>query len=297
MVIETSSQIYLTETLERDQNDQYLHQTDTQQFRDVWTKRPFQYSGAINLDLAITITDVLGPFLFKYDTMPKTIRLLDPTCGSGTFLALAVSTWGELANLELVGVDSNPKCAAGTVSNLVNIFSIGDNEVDCDLATNKCSITFPSDDYFPKQSVATIVTGDSSQLEKTAFDEPFDCAVANLPWNRNTFEFEGSDSSAGNKASSHTVNTGILKSVASALKPRAPIVVISADSMDGVNCDKGSKIFDAQTCLEDFGFEVLGLASVPPKGFVLPESKKGTGFLSKRLKGSSHCSIVIALAP
>ncbi|KAL7502601.1 hypothetical protein ACHAXN_000533 [Cyclotella atomus] len=296
MVIETSSRLYLVERLDQDQNDKYFHDTDTQQFRDVWTKRPFQYSGAINLDLAMTVIDVLGHVLFKKNTMPRTMRLLDPTCGSGTFLALSVSKWAGLANLELVGFDSNPKCAAGTASNLVKTFSIGDDHVYRDETDSRCSVTFPSDDYFPLQSVAKIITGDSSQLNTTAFGEPFDCAVTNLPWNRNTFEYESADSPARNKAS-QSVHTRILKSVASALKPRAPIVVISADSTDDVKDDTGINSFNAQTCLKDLGFEVLGCASVPPKGFALPESKKGTGFLSKKLKGSSHCSIVIALAP
>ena len=92
-----------------------------------------------------------------------------------------------------------------------------------------------------------------------------------------------------------TINTGILKEVASALKPRAPIVVISADSAE-FDCETDNDIFDAKACLENIGFDVLICVSVPPKGFTLPKSKKSKHMTTKKLKGTSNCSILIALA-
>jgi hypothetical protein len=291
LVIETSSHIYLAEKLDQTKKDEIEkeHLTNTRGFSDMWSKRPFQYSGAINLDLAITIIDILKDALQlekDISLSQRTIRLIDPTCGSGTFLALTVIAWSNLVNLELTGVDSNPKCASGTTSNLMKAFSIDDKSLICDDVRKQWTVKFPPQNSFMNTN-ATILNEDSTLLHATNFTELFDCAVTNLPWNRNTFEFKQS-------AECKDVNRDILKSVASVLKPRAPIVVVSA-SVDSTN---KTYVFDPQICLKDLGFEVLGFVSVPPTGFVLPGSKKiSKNNSSNRLKGSSNCSILLALAP
>ena len=295
VIVETSKKLYFVErSVESHDNQKATYDMSITHFRKMWPHRPFQYSGAINLDLAIVITDILTDLLHSQNTSDKKIRLLDPTCGSGTFLALAATYWLELGQtIEMIGVDSNPKCARGTVANLMKTFSIENDSLSFDDTIKEWMITFPIKDQ-SIQSMATILAADSTQLLKKSM-KPFDCAVMNLPWNRNTFEFKGANH-VKEFANDATTNTQIMESVATVLKTKAPIVVISADSNDN---DSGNQtLFDAETCLNDLGFTILGCVSVPPKGFDLPMSNKKSNHVSiKKLKGSSHCSILIALAP
>lgn len=295
MVIETFTELYFVEkSVASHDNQKDAYETSVKHFRKMWSCRPFQYSGAINLDIAIVITDILTEFIHSQNISDMKIRLLDPTCGSGTFLASVATYWSELGQtFEMIGVDSNPKCAGGTVDNLMKTFSIENDSLSFDDTGNEWMITFPIKNE-SIQSTATILAGDSTRPLKKSM-KSFDCAVMNLPWNRNTFEFQGA-SHVQKCANEATTNTQILQSVATVLKTKAPIVVISADSNDN---DIGNQaLFDAETCLDELGFTILGCVSVPPKGFELPTSKKKSKHVSvKKLKGSSHCSILIALAP
>jgi hypothetical protein len=59
--------------------------------KSTWTKRPFQYSSAIHPTAAGIVVDLLLDLILCRRREPsdtsKRIRVLDPTCGSGTFLA------------------------------------------------------------------------------------------------------------------------------------------------------------------------------------------------------------------
>jgi len=315
LIVETSTQLYLVEKLVQNQEDAFeIAKPITRQFREIWPKRPFHYSGAINLDVAVTVVDILSDILLSRtashvkckdteeetstevtNTIPRTVRLLDPTVGSGTFVALAAMVWSRFTNVEVTGVDSNPKCAFGTVQNLMSLFSVDDDSLVCNESCTKWTLKFPTNELSLKSS-ATIHTDDSTLLQSNALNGLFDCAVTNLPWNRNTFEFHGNPDDEGGR---HVeVSKGILQAVAVVLKPRAPIVVISAEGSDDNRCSAGPELFDAGKCLEDLGFDILGSASIPPTGYALPSSTKKKRISSTNtLKGRSNCQILLALAP
>jgi hypothetical protein len=102
VIIETSERLYLARKLPHEADDASSHDgkvviltqgfglihTVADQFRSTWARRPFQYSGAINLDAALVIVDMLMDALRGKIESETTIRLLDPICG--TVLALAL---------------------------------------------------------------------------------------------------------------------------------------------------------------------------------------------------------------
>jgi hypothetical protein len=293
MIIETSSRLYFTKKLlacSAGVSDGSKHELQNL-FRSSWARRPFQYSGAINLDVAITIVYILRD-LVRSNNNPKTLRMLDPTCGSGTFLALALMMWGVDSNVEVTGIDSNPKCSLGTMHNLQHLFniSVGENAIvessDVDgwlLALNSNSTRTPSR--------ASIYSGNSVHLQTLIPDKKFDCAVANLPWNRNTFEFQE------DLVDNECTNSRILRATAAALLPGSPLVVVSGGSQKG----RQSVLFDTRRCLESIGFHVLGEATVPPQGFHLPLSAKkvdASQILESQGQAlrSSDCLITVAVA-
>jgi hypothetical protein len=281
IIVETSTELYLVRkhnTVEIDNGN------ITKDFRTSWSQRPFQYSGAINLDVALTILDIITDILQSRITS-RTLRMLDPTCGSGTFLGLALMLWNSQVEIELTGVDSNSKCASGTVKNLMKLLSLDGDAAQCTESTDMWTLTLRSDS---KQSAkATIHTGDSVMLLPTIATKKYDCAVANLPWNRNTFEYQSKNSACA--------SSDIMKATAAVLKPGAPLIVVSGG-------DDAS--FDANQCLRHLGFDVLGEATVPPRGFNLPSSgKKKRGNTENnvgsrdKVARSSDCIITVAIAP
>ncbi|KAL3796150.1 hypothetical protein HJC23_000653 [Cyclotella cryptica] len=319
LIVETSTKLYLLEKLLQIQGDTIrseLAQPTTEQFRESWSKRPFHYSGAINLDVAAAVVNILSDILLSRatssdctatkeqtsmavtNTIPRTIRLLDPTVGSGTFVALTAMVWSRLANVEVTGVDSNPKCAFGTVRNLMSLFSVNDNSLVYNDTRTKWNLNLPINELSLK-STATIHTKDSTLLHANSLSGLFDCAVTNLPWNRNTFEFNGLHGRADDEGNRPVeVSKGILQAVASVLKPRAPIVVISAEGSGDIETSIGPDLFDAGKCLVDLGFDILGHVSIPPTGYALPSSKKKRReYSTKKMKGRSNCQVFVALAP
>ena len=273
-------------------------------FRSSWAGRPFQYSGAINSDAALVIVDILRDALQGKDA-PETLRMLDPTCGSGTFLALALMAWGNESNarnVEVVGVDSNPKCASGTMRNLKHLFPkcTDENAQSFGDGVGRWTSNLHSDAAHPAAPSlrATIHAGDSVRLGSFVTGGKFDCAVANLPWNRNTFEFQ-------TRNHHECASVGILEATAAALKPGSPLVVVSGGHRDdqGGRSNEGPGMpLNARECLERMGFLVLGEASIPPRGYKLPASgKKGDTPESVAKNGkvqrNSDCLITVAVAP
>jgi len=299
VIIETSSRIYLGRKISTNTLTPLgVKQTTAKEFRSSWSRRPFQYSGAINLDIAFVVIDILGDLVGVNspgsrregcEAMNRKVRMIDPTCGSGTFLGVALKVWGKEhdVDLDLVGVDSNPKCALGTARNLKRMFlrdnipQVKDGKEIWEL------ILTPS-------AKATIFTGDSTSLIPLLGEEKFDCGVANLPWNRNTFEFRGQD----NDHDERSTNNKILEAVTSILKPGASLVVISGER-------KGEDShFDTRQCLIGIGFDIIGQVSVPPAGFFLPKSEKKNmnggrekGMSDEVAVKSSDCVITVASVP
>ena len=200
LLAETSRQLYLIEKLSVHNQMHELYHENVSRFRQEWSRRPFQYSGAVNIEIAITVADMLQRLLPKNgeDLKEKRrIRILDPTVGSGTFLAAAAKLWNSMdyqnnESLDTVGIDSNPKCSEGTMQNLRYL------GVECTAEEEESSgksWTFSIDDS-KMSSRATIHCGDSVELlSGTSLDGAFDCVVTNLPWNRNTFEYKQDTSS------------------------------------------------------------------------------------------------------
>jgi len=284
IIIETKHRLYLVEKLDKDTNlrREYSFSSTQQiakQFKDAWSKRPFQYSGAINLDVAFVLIDILSDILHIDDRRDK-IRMLDPSCGSGTFLALALKAWGDQVDVEAVGIDLNIKCAEGTIQNLMYI---------CTNATAQAEEEDNAWTLTVEESKATIHAEDSVQLP-TFISDKFDCAVANLPWNRNTFEYN-----EGNNTIECT-NSGILEATAVTLKPCSPFIVVSG--RDNEQNELGSSS-NTRNCLEKLGFHIVGEATIPPKGFALPSSSKKTGGKKKKgvLSRTSDCLITVAISP
>ena len=269
-IIETKNRLYLTKMMTgptdetRPRESQTCHASAV--FKTKWARRPFQYSGAFNLDAAFAVVDILRDL-----TVPKQgrVKLLDPTCGSGSFLALALHAWADSVSVRAVGVDSNPKCSEGSLRNLKHVF-------------DKCNSSGGNTLQVGSASSATMHCADSSDLS-SIIEGPFDCAVANLPWNRNTFELEDLGS-----------NERILESVSSLLSPGAPFVVVSG-GMAGQDESDADGRFNARGCLEKLGMRVLTTACIPPRGFNLPSSSKRKVGLPKHVARSSDCTVTIAI--
>lgn len=159
-----------------------------------WSGRPYQYSSAINPIVASVVIDILHDLTtlsqFKNSTTDnRCIELLDPTCGSGTFLSMAISK-----GMKVTGYDINEKCVEGTLKNLHFMSMSGEDT--CKAANMKIRVGNSSKD-----------TADDILL--------YDCAVSNLPWGQNTV-IQG-----------ESVNEGIIKHVYRKLKNGAYAAFIS----------------------------------------------------------------------
>lgn len=122
-----------------------------------WSKRPFLYSSAINLNIAEIAVDIL---LVLLNQTASKVTLLDPTMGSGTFLATAL-----LRNCHVAGWDCNPQCVTGSQANLEWMFGVDRVRDDCLLQVRDSSLTLSS------------------------FNRTIDCVVSNLPWGMNSVSY------------------------------------------------------------------------------------------------------------
>jgi hypothetical protein len=101
--------------LMRNQNDD---DEEAEAFSKRWTKRPFQYSSAISYDIAEIVIEILNT-LCKIRSHDGSKQILwDPTCGSGTFLALALRK-----GYHVEGFDRNQRAVEGSKHNLEYMFS------------------------------------------------------------------------------------------------------------------------------------------------------------------------------
>ena len=139
----------------------------TSMVENKWAKRPFQYSSAISVNVAESVINLLSDLVQQQrqrpqDDLEKPIRLLDPTCGSGTFLA-----FGMANGMQVEGCDCKLKCAEGTLHNLQYLFGE-------DIVTENANI-YHHDSSTNWQEMSKVV----------------DCVVANLPWGINSVEYSG----------------------------------------------------------------------------------------------------------
>lgn len=164
-----------------------------------WPGRPFQYSSAMNPTAASIIIDILLRMCEK--DMDKTPTLLDPTCGSGTFLAFAV---GNGANA--IGWDIKESCCEGTRRNL-------------DYLKTTLFVGEGMEPSSSQQLAYRIDNQDAAQVSIDALGgDEIDCVVANLPWGQNTPTY-------------YEENEKILKALRGILRSDAvPVAIISRDS-------------------------------------------------------------------
>lgn len=171
-----------------------------------WVQRPFQYSSAINRKTAEIILDWLCDVMAMPRHRNEEVNdspplLLDPTCGSGTFLALALER-----GFQVVGYDINPHCVQGTRQNLVHV--LGEERIQ-GLAHIEC-VDSSSTMNHSKVSEPTRYL-DSGKVKKPS------CVVANLPWGVNTATYVDQ-------------NVRILHSIHNTLSPGTPCVFVTKHS-------------------------------------------------------------------
>jgi len=120
-----------------------------------WNMRPFKYSSSMNFDAAcimVNIASHLAPSEMAKHT------LLDITCGSGTFLAMALER-----DMNAMGIDSNPACVEGARSNLQHVETVTGTPGEWQL---RCE--------------------DFTTLGKSGIPPHVACVVSNLPWGLNS---------------------------------------------------------------------------------------------------------------
>lgn len=154
ILIETPTQLYLAQR-------QNLESKESRVMK-LWSKRPYQYSSAINPTIALIVVDMLHDLTLDDHGRNHTLQnmsMLDATCGSGTFLAFALDK-----GMTVYGHDIKDKCVDGTIRNMRYLFESG-------VVENECRVTV--------QDVGSSIHfhGDTGKYE---------CAVSNLPWGLNT---------------------------------------------------------------------------------------------------------------
>lgn len=179
IILETAQGLYLVEQLKnpprRIPSDSDLEEdTHVQDVVSQWSQRPFQYSSAINPTVASIVIDLLYDLVQQNRSIEEErLILLDPTCGSGTFLALALQR-----GFDVVGQDINPLCVDGTIRNLEWVFGSEDEKYWVKWKNRWCVNV---------QNSAAVMEEDGSDGSIRRLD----CAVANVPWGQNTVITDG----------------------------------------------------------------------------------------------------------
>ena len=161
----------------------------TWHYQSSWASRPFQYSSAIHPTVAEIVVDLILDLVSDDENESRSLSLLDPTCGSGTFLAMALS---RDQTLSVEGNDINPQCVEGSNMNLQYLFA---------------------DNWMFMKKRCNILLKDSSVIGRNEDSSDVDCAIANLPWGTNTVDYVNQ-------------NQGILESTRRRLKPDAVCVFV-----------------------------------------------------------------------
>jgi len=319
VLIETSHGLYLVQKL-LNEEEKMEEEKEKQRlaFSKKWSGRPFQYSSAVNMNVADVIMDLmsyivsqqkrknglmlsreeqdLDSVLSKQERQGTTQVLLDPTCGSGTFLSFGVHL-----GMNVVGIDINDKCVEGTQKNLKYMF--GDDVI----VEGETSSSSAAAHVFSGDSSRLLLQQQQQQEEGKGINgkNKYSCVVSNIPWNQNTFDF----ASAMTKTTTLTETTteeesnALLMTLRQILDNDVPCVFVTKTK---------DEIYDI---LISLGFRILGVAHVPPVGFELPLSKKKKNkknasdkmemtkeddlisSSAAKVGRSSDCVITVAIAP
>jgi hypothetical protein len=172
-----------------------------------WSQRPFAYSSATNVAIADCILDSLlhmcnDPIASGSQQLLKQV-LLDPTCGSGTFLAGAL-----LRGMKTIGWDCNPLCVQGSRDNVAFLLGETPAQSSCALQVRDSALPFDT-------TAATGSIGDSPNHEPLNIS----CVVCNLPWGQNSIDYQQQ-------------NQNILTSVRSLLIEGTPCAFITKTPLD-----------------------------------------------------------------
>jgi tRNA G10 N-methylase Trm11 len=111
------------------------------------------------MNVAEIVIDLLSDMTTQSSDAPVT--LLDPTCGSGSFLAFAIGK-----GMRVEACDCNSSCVDGSVRNLKHV--LGEEKV---------------------KSMTNIQLHDSSSNMWKESETEIDCVVADLPWGVNSIEY------------------------------------------------------------------------------------------------------------
>jgi tRNA G10 N-methylase Trm11 len=231
LVVDIETNYYLIRILPK--------QTEDREFQIVWNNRPFQYSSSINPNSAEIIVNILMHFM---DDEKSQRLLLDPTCGSGTFLAMAICQ-----GIQAEGWDHHQACVEGAEKNLVH--------------------------FFGHEKRWSLHRKDATQYASKETLKKVSCIVANLPWGQNTIAY-------------HNENNRILETLTSSLTRRIPCAFITKNDQ-------------LQNHMNKLGYEIMGVAHIPPKGIQFPSLKKNVGGakIDSSHLSTSSCVIVIAFSP
>jgi Putative RNA methylase family UPF0020. len=194
ILIETQHGVYLAHRLHGIlEGAESSRSTKNSLFLKEWSRRPFQYSSAMNPTVANILIDLLYDLTMQHHRHLRNdggmlaavpgaveeeeeeedycrIKILDPTVGSGTFLAFAIKY-----GMDVTGYDIQPKCVQGAIRNLQYLFQ---DEEHSHFGSSFCKER--------TLRAAKICFGDSTIGKHHNDGETFDCAVTNLPWGQNT---------------------------------------------------------------------------------------------------------------
>jgi hypothetical protein len=297
-VVDLQTPLRSTRTLAYSSSSSSSSLTMQSSIEDQWSSRPFQYSSAMNIDVAKIVVETLMDMVVHrkmeaswtnhQDNHPKDsgsgssssssssthnsteerpLRILDPTCGSGSFLAIAL----ELG-MQVEGFDINLNCVHGTLQNLQHVFGMEHVYGHARIQQLDSSLWGTTDDDDDNDHIASPSSQNDSRSSSTRILQKewdaikdIDCVVANLPWGVNTIQYQDE-------------NSRILRAVRNCLE-------FGSSRRDnrgaGIPCAFVTKESDSYL-FEAAGYEVLGEAHVPPRDFDLPGGKKTTKRLSER---------------
>ena len=155
--------------------------------------------------------------MLQDDDRQEPFTLLDPTCGSGTFLALAIDR-----GMRVEAYDCNPQCVDGSRRNMEYLFAGNDDSTFDELQVSLHDAT----NLFP--------------ISKA--DHMVDCVIANLPWGVNSVDYVDQ-------------NASILKSVRNRVDSKTPCAFVTRGGDLDLFVSSGFKVF-GQAHVPQRGFQL-----------------------------------------
>lgn len=228
--------------------------------KQTWAQRPFPYSSATNYEVASIILDLLHDRVLQkqrtvssYSTRQRqqqqhqehrqesrALRFLDATCGSGTFLALALDR-----GMHVIGIDSNVLCYEGSQRNLEFIFDSTRLESSCLLLAKSC-LDLHRDEL-----------------------APIDCVACNLPWGVNSNFVRSTATMLDHEMEPGNDNDlqMLLRGIRQLLDRNIPCAFIFKDRDDHDDC------VTWEDWWHNVGYHLIGQAHIPQKNFSLPTGR------------------------